>query len=201
MTDPVETWSYNPTTHIYSYSNTIDFSIPPNISGHIEPYQVTVMLDAGIDANSSGLIPASVHSLTYHRYINGTLENTALDITRSGTVTTDLVFTGLNDATPGVIINGTRTANWTVTGTWSSTGIITFTFTNVTAQYSFIDSGYKVVYSGTVGVNYNGTITGPSGQRTVNTSGTIKMNSQKTVEVTIDGSTVTVDVTTGLISS
>lgn len=193
-------WSWDATNHVYTYSNTIDISIPPNITGQINPYEVTIMLGTGSTA-SSNLIPTDIHSFTYHRNITGYLDNSALGTHRSGTVTTDLVFTGLNDSTAGVIINGTRTANWTVTGTWSSTGVISFTFTNVTAQYSFIDGGYVVVYNGNVTVNYTGTITGPRGTRTVNASGIIQMNGQKTVLVTIDGSTVTVDVTTGAIDS
>jgi hypothetical protein len=193
-------WSWDSTNHIYSYSNTIYISIPPNITGQINPYEVTIMLGTGSTA-SSNLIPTNIHSFTYHRNITGYLDNSALGTHRTGTVTTDLVFTGLNDSTAGVTINGTRTANWTVTGTWSSMGVITFAFTNVTAQYSLIDGGYKVVYIGDVAVNYNGSITGPRGTRTVNASGVIHMNGQKTVQVTIDGSTVTVDVTTGAISS
>lgn len=196
----VGSWNWDGTKYSHTINN-LSVSVPPDITGSINPYYVTIMLDnGGVQVDGTGHIPNTVHSATYHREITGSLDNSLLHTHRTGTVTTDLVFTGLNDGSDGVTINGTRTATWTVNGAWNSNATINFTFTNLHTTYTLINGGYMAVYdSGTITVDYNGTITGPKGNtRNVHTTGTIQVNGvQRTVIITIDGNSVIVDITTG----
>lgn len=180
----------------------IPFLIPGIVSGSIDPYYAKIGLFNSLDGSGPGVkldltnTFSTIHSVFYHREIGATWTNLIFNIQKQVTTITDLTFKDLNDPPAGVTISGTHVVTWTTTSGWGGTGTITFTFDNLSAVYQVVPpSSYNVVYNGDVGVSYSGTINGNA----INASGTIHLNGQKTVTVTINDGSVTVDITTGSI--
>jgi hypothetical protein len=194
-----------------SYKRTITnlTIIKPNFTGTIDQVNVELKFFTSLDATGTPVQLDSgkpknlannqnIHSMKYSRTYTGTLTHVYRNITRNISVTTSLIITGINDGIDGVLVSGTRTenvnvVNGNITGVWT----LIHTFNNVNVDRDIVDGVRITTYQGTANVSFNGTWVGPKGTKTVTKTAIITFNRERIVTVTIDGSTVTVDITTG----
>jgi len=178
-----------------------------NFTGTVNEYTITIkyyVLDnpsPGSEVNPAGQL-STIKSIVFRRQYNAALMHKSTGAVKTYTVDLNLTLTGINDAlTPeDCIINGTRTAsvtstNGTYTGTWTSSH--TYTDVKATRTYDASEAKFYDQLEGTVQIVFNGTYTGPGGiVYTKNINATVSFNRSRTVTITIDEDSITINIVT-----
>ncbi len=150
---------------------------------------------------SGGTAFSSILSLTYRRQLTGSFANGISGVQRQHSSTSSFTVTGLNGATPGFTINGTKSVTFANTYADGRTvsGTLSENVTNVALTATQQSNGsWLLSATGTITVAYSATITQANGTTTqVNRTATITLNGQQTVHVEMDGTEVDADMTTG----
>jgi len=184
----VTTASYSGTV---GYSAWIAFYTTTDGSGTAVPLpDVTQTLTATANA--------SIHSYRYHRSYTGTLLNTNRGMTRTIDAETNWTVTAVNDGDGIMSVSGSRVE--TVSGSssrYNGNWTVTTTLNGLQVSRTVTGSTSVTSHQGAATIEVAGTWTGPRGTRTVDKTSTVTFNRQTTVQVTVDGSTVTVNLTTG----
>lgn len=140
----------------------------------------------------------SIHSLKYGRTYTGTVYSSARALNRTITATSAYTATGINDATAGYVLSGTRTDTVTANsarlqGTWTDSQ----TLQNWNVQRTVSGSSVTTVRTGTVVLGFDGSWTSTYGTSSLNVSAQATLNGTSTCVVTLGGRSVTVDLETG----
>jgi len=156
----------------------------------------------GVQVNPDGTVPADIYSMTHTRDIDTSLTNVIRNIDKEIVIDADYSITGLNDGTDEVIVNGTRTAACESTGVnFTGNWMKKINLNNVSVIRQKTGDTTTYTYSGNAEICFEGAYIGTSGNtREVSSTATISFNGTKYVTVTIDGSTITINITTGEIS-
>jgi len=178
-----------------------------HFAGIVNAYTVSIkyyMLDSpspGSEVNPTSQFNL-IKSVVFRRQYDAVLTNKTTGAVKTYTVDLNLTLTGVNDtATPeDCIINGTRTATVVSTsGSYTGTWTTAHTYTNVkaTRTYDASESKYYDQLEGTAQIVFNGTYTGPGGiVYTKNIDVTVSFNKSRTVTITIDGDSITINIVT-----
>jgi hypothetical protein len=202
-------WTWNGSTNRYEKSSSAS---AVTTSGYGGTASGTAWLECFASADASGTpqpLPdltqpldaganAALHSLRYHREYTGTVTRSSTAMTRDLDAVTDLTFTGLNQGTGELLVSGTRTDS--VTGTsrrYSGTWVVTQTLSGLEVGRTVSGTTVTTTFQGPWSVTLAGSWTGPRGTRSVNASGTWQIARQDEVTVSLDGSAVTVSLSTG----
>ncbi|MEK6793726.1 MAG: hypothetical protein AABZ39_03045 [Spirochaetota bacterium] len=206
-------FSWDATTNGYKRTvSNLGVSIPGRYSGTIQSATIYVWFFTTLDASGVPVpLPnvakslgdaanASIRSLKYSRASAVSLNNIRRAIERTMSTATVFTATGINDGSQGVTLSGSRTASNHATGSSLYTGDWTTTQTFSALDVKRSVSADGVVYAaftGTIAMTLLGTYTGPRGTRTIDRSAALSMSGTRTVTVTADGISITVDVATG----
>jgi hypothetical protein len=140
----------------------------------------------------------NIRSMKYKRIANGSITSTLTSIVRYFNANTELTTTGINDGVEGAFVSGTNTRSVHVsTGVRTGDWTLTFTANNLNAARQVDGNTRYTSLEGTVNGVYDGTFSGPRGMRTVHSSAEINFTGQRTVTISSDGSTITVEIDTG----
>jgi hypothetical protein len=178
-----------------------------NHLGTIISFEVEIKLFTNNDLSGDGyqLEPgkviatdSNVKSMLYRRVVDSNIKNKWRDITRDAYAVTDISITGIHDETEGVLVSGGRTTDVTVesglrTGSWT----LETTFNDVDATRTIEGDTRYYTYQGSADLVYDGTFTTPLRSTTIHSETTVLFNRFRTVTITVNGSTIILDITTG----
>ncbi|MBN2546478.1 MAG: hypothetical protein JXB50_11825 [Spirochaetes bacterium] len=143
-----------------------------------------------------------IKSIVFRREYNAILTHKTTASVKTYAVDLNLTLTGINySLTPeDCIINGTRTAVVTATsgsytGTWASSH--TYTELEATRTYDSVENKFYDQLEGGAQIAFNGTYTGPGGiVYTKNITADVSFNKSRTVTITIDENSITINLVT-----
>lgn len=183
-------------------------------AGTIESAFVEAVLYTNADASGTPIQLSDVNeprtnnlvkAVRYTRVIRMNLSNKINNGYRTFAVSNSLLITNISGhwTNRTALISGTRTADVTYSGTYAggplqSRHTVTLNIMNIQAGRVLSGSSRIWTYSGAITGSFNGTVTRESGiTREISRDFTISMNGTRTVAVSVDNGTVTVDVETG----
>jgi len=139
-----------------------------------------------------------VKSMKYERHIESELTNKENGNKRTYTIDSAVTITEINDEIDGVHMVGTRTAHRTFDGeNYDATWDIEENFDCDAYREILEGSTYYTTYEGTAHISAVGNITWENGSKEVTRETDISFNKTRYVTITINDTTVTIDIVTG----
>lgn len=143
---------------------------------------------------------ANIKSMRYKRTATGSFTNLINGAIRDVSITTDFTITGVNDGVDGIHIEGTRTGIKDVKRD-NKVGHFEITHTLSVDAYKekLDDNQYHTTFIGEETIVTDGTIVNNENgnTRTIHKEVTAEFTKERTVTITVDGQTVTIDIETG----
>ena len=192
--------------HYERTGSNLDININDILIGTINTFTATCKFfnstnttGPGVRINPGRTIPVDIHSMIHTRDIDTSLSNTRRNVDKEIVIDVDYNITGIHDSSEGVTVNGTRIATCesigqNFTGNW----VKTINLENVTVIRERDGDTVTYIYYGNATISFEGIYVRENGNtKEVSSIASVKFNGTKNVTVTIDGSTIIIDITTG----
>lgn len=140
----------------------------------------------------------NIKSMKYIRDINAELTNKTNGNIRTYHIASNFTVTEINDDIDGVHMVGTRTAIRSVDGaSYDANWDINESFDCYAYREILSGTEYYTTYEGTAHIIAEGEITWESGSKSISREVDITFNRTRYVRITVNGTTVTIDIVTG----